>query len=218
MPKKVPKQTPVKKASPKKPEEDAGFTPESLRVTLKSKTKAELLDMIVSFARCHESVREKFEREAEIKAAKKPDTPEKLLQRAKKLIEKGTKIDRDDPYFKKVGFGGPKLHLEPVCEVVRLLEEIKTRAAFEVVQEITKLLLERGKHYFDESWGAETAFDYEWTFEYIAGAICSFDVDRNELLRWAEKMLDLDFNCIIGDFYNIIDKSSQKINKRKSKS
>ena len=94
--------------------------------------------------------------------SKKPDTHENLYKKAKTAIDKGTKIDRNDPYFRKIGFGGPKLHLEPLNEVIKLLAKNKTVETFPILQKIAEHLLASGKRYFDET-SAETAFDYNVT-------------------------------------------------------
>ncbi|MCL2305613.1 MAG: hypothetical protein FWC43_09745 [Planctomycetaceae bacterium] len=181
------------------------FSLESLRESLKSKTKVALIDVIVSLADEHDSVFEQFRRKMVVKAAQIPDTPENLFKRAKDLIDKGTRIDRNDPYFRKIGFGGPKLHLEPVCEVVKLLTKNKTPESLSCLQRIAAYLLEKGKHYFDET-SAETAFDYEDCFETIAGAVVACKEDSESVLAWAEELYRNDINCITGDFSSIIEK------------
>ena len=191
---------------------ESEFSLESLHESLKTKSKADLIDMIVSLADDHDSVYKAFERAAEVKAAKKPDTHENLFKKAKSIIDKGTKIDRNDPYFRKIGFGGPKLHLEPLDEVVKLLAKNKMPETFPILQKIAEHLLERGKHYFGET-SAETAFDYNGSFETIAEAIIACKEDADRVLVWADQVEKLDVNCITGEFHPMIEKAYRKKSK-----
>jgi len=191
---------------------ESEFSLESLHESLKTKSKADLLDIIVSLADDHDSVYQAFERAAEVKAAKKPDTHDNLFKKAKTIIDKGTKIDRNDPYFRKISFGGPKLHLEPLDEVVNLLAKSKTPDTFPILQKITEHLLERGKHYFDET-SAETAFDYNGSFETIAEAIIACKEDADRVLAWADQVEELDANYITGEFHKMIAKAYRKKSK-----
>lgn len=186
------------------------FSLDSFRESLKKKSKAELLDMIVSIVDDHDPVYKKFEQAAEVKAARQSDTPENLFKKAKALIDKGTRIDRDDPYFKKIGFGGPELHLKPLDEVVKLLAKNRMPETFSILQKITAYLLEKGKHYFDESLGAETAFDYENSFETIAKAVIDCKENAEQVLAWAEETKQCDMNCITGHFYSMLEKAYRK--------
>ena len=188
---------------------ESDFSLESLHESLKTKSKVELLDMIVSLAGNHDSVYNAFERAAEVKAAKKPDTHENLFNKAKTIIDKGTKINRSGPYFRKIGFGGPKLHLEPLDEVVKLLAKSKTPETFPILQKIAEYLLESGKHYFDET-SAETAFDYEDSFETIAEAIIACEDDADGVLAWADQVKKLDADCLTGKFHSMIEKAYRK--------
>jgi len=204
----MPKKKILKKRGRRRSSESE-FSLESLHESLKTKSKAELLDVIVSLADDHDSVYKAFERAGEVATAKKSDTHENLFKKAKTIIDKGTKIDRDDPYFRKIGFGGPKLHLEPLDEVVKLLAKSKTPETFPILQKIAEHLLESGKHYFDET-SAETAFDYNCSFETIAEAIIACKANADCVIAWADQMEELDINYITGEFHQMIEKVYRK--------
>lgn len=189
------KRVAVKKVSPNR--ELAGEA-KSFRETLKNKSKAELTDMLVKQFVAHDSVRKEYEKKEEVREAQKPESPEKLLEKAMKLIGKGTIVDRHDSYFiDHYGVGEPNINLKPVREIIK---QLATEAdPFPWMEKIADRLLKKSNDFFNQT-GAETGYEFEITFEEMAVSLLKNKADAVRLVQWALDVDDRDEYCISNSF------------------